>query len=125
MTSQQTVPGGESVETLHVCRIQAVDEAERMLTEASGDRMVREALYLQAQQGNPEQVLAGNPELQAELGQGGATMAQQLRTHLSEVDVELAQLKAEHGPNYPRVVELTRAAQEIGLQVPGQRTRTW
>jgi polysaccharide export outer membrane protein len=132
MTVQQTETGGQPVETLHDTSIQQVDEAERMLTEASGQRIVRESLYMQARQGNPEQVLAANPELQAEMGSGGATMAQQLRTHLSEVNVELAQLKAEHGPNYPRVVELMRAAQEIDAQVQAEDAnlveafeRTW
>ena len=117
MTTQQTVPGGGPVETLHDSTVQEVDAAERMLTEASGDRMQREALYLQARQGDPEQVLAANPGLQAEMGPGGAALTQQLRTRLSEVDVELAQLKAEHGANYPRVVELTRAEEEIGGQI--------
>jgi len=115
-TTQQTVQGGQ-VETLHDLNTQGADEAERMLTEASGDRILHEALYVQAKQGDPEQVLAANPELQAEMGPGGAALAQQLRTKLSEVDVELAQLKAEHGPNYPRVVELARAEQEIDGQV--------
>ena len=122
MTTQQTVQGGQPVETLHDSSMQGIDEAERMLTEASGDRIVREALYLQAQQGNPEQVLSANPELAAEMSAGGATLAQQLRLHLSEVNVELAQLKAEHGPNYPRVVELTRAAQEIAQQAQAADT---
>ena len=117
MTTQQTVPGGGPVETLHNSTVQEVDAAERMLTEASGDRMQREALYLQARQGDPEQVLAANPGLQTEMGSGGAALTQQLRTRLSEVDVELAQLKAEHGANYPRVVELTRAAEELDGQV--------
>jgi len=131
-TTQQTVPGGQAVETLHDLNTQGLDETERMLTEASGDRILREALYLQAQQGDPEQVLASNPELQAEMGPGGAALVQQLRTRLSEVNVELAQLKAEHGPNYPRVVELTRARQEIEEQVKAADTslvqafeRTW
>jgi polysaccharide biosynthesis/export protein len=117
MTTQQTVPGGGPVETLHDSTVQEVDAAERMLTEASGDRMQREALYLQSRQGDPEQVLAANPGLQAEMGPGGAALTQQLRTRLSEVDVELAQLKAEHGANYPRVVELTRAEEEIEGQI--------
>jgi len=117
MTTEQSVPGGQAVETLHVSTVQEVDEAERMLAAATGDRILREALYVQAQQGNPEQVLAANPEIQAEMGPGGAALAQQLRTRLSEVNVELAQLKAEHGPNFPRVVELSRAGQEIDAQI--------
>jgi uncharacterized protein involved in exopolysaccharide biosynthesis/protein involved in polysaccharide export with SLBB domain len=132
MSLQQTTEGGQPVETLHDPAIQRVDEAGRLLAAASGDRIVREALYRQAQLGNPEQVLAANPELQAEMGPGGAMLAQQLRTHLSEMQVELAQLQAEHGPNYPRVVELQRAEAELGEQIKAEDTnlvqafeRTW
>jgi len=116
-TTQQTVPGGQPVETLHDPTTLQVDEAGRLLAVASGDRILREALYREAQQGNPEQVLAANPELQAEMGPGGAALVQQLRTHLSEVAVEMAQLKAEHGPNYPRLVELERAQADIDAQI--------
>lgn len=116
-TTQQTVQGGQPVETLHDPTAQQVDEAGRLLAVASGDRILREALYREAQQGNPEQVLSANPELQAAMGPAGAALVQQLRTHLSEVAVELAQLKAEHGPNYPRVVELERAQADLDAQI--------
>jgi polysaccharide export outer membrane protein len=117
MTSQETVQGGQPMETLHNATLAEVDEAERLWLTASADRIFREALLNQARQGNPEQVLAANPQLQAEMGPAGASMAQELKTHQSEVAVELAQLRAEHGPNYPRVVELTRAGQEIDEQI--------
>jgi uncharacterized protein involved in exopolysaccharide biosynthesis len=122
LTSQQTMAGGTPEETVHDSAVREVDEAERFWAEASGERILREALFREAQQGDPEQVLAANPELKAEMGAGGAELAQQLRVRLSEVDVELAQLKAEHGPNYPRVVELARAAAEIELQIKAEDT---
>jgi len=132
MTTQQTMPGGEPVESLHDSAVQEVDEAERLWAEASGGRILHEALYREAQQGNPEQVLAANPELQAEMGPGGAAQLQQLRTRLSDLQVELAQLKAEHGPNFPRVVEVERAIADIGAQIAAQDAnlleafeRTW
>jgi polysaccharide export outer membrane protein len=117
MTTQQTVPGGQPTETLRDSVVDAVDEAERQWIAASGERILRESLFREAQQGSPEEVLAANPELEAEMGPGGATLAQKLRTQLSEVDVELAQLKAEHGPNYPRVVELARAEADVNRQI--------
>jgi len=117
MTTEQTMPGGQPTETLHDSVVDAVSEAERQWVTASGDRILRESLYREAQQGNPEQVLASNPELAAEMGPGGATLAQKLREQLSEVDVEMAQLKAEHGPNYPRVVELARAEVDLNQQI--------
>ena len=120
MSTQQQVAGGVPIATLHDPAVQQIDETGRLLAAASGDRILREALYRQAQEGNPEQVLASNPELQAEMGPGGAALVQQLRTHLSEIAVELAELKAEHGPNYPRVVELVRAQGDMEAQVKAE-----
>jgi uncharacterized protein involved in exopolysaccharide biosynthesis/protein involved in polysaccharide export with SLBB domain len=132
LTTQQQAPGGLPMETLHDPAMLQVDETGRLLAAASGDRILREALYRQAQQGDPEQVLAANPDLQAEMGASGAGLAQQLRTRMSEIAVELAQLKAEHGPNYPRVVELERAETDLEAQVKAQDAnlvesfgRTW
>jgi len=120
MTTEEIGPGGQPGESLRASTVREVDEAERMWAQANGDRILREALYMQAKQGNPEQVLAVNPELQAEMGPGGAALAQQLRGRLSEVNVELAQLQAEHGPKFPRVVELTRAGQEVQGQIQAE-----
>ncbi len=120
MTTEETVPGGQPVESLRASAVREVDEAERMWAAANGDRILHEALYMQAQQGDPEQILAANPELQAEMGAGGAALAQQLHGKLSDVNVELAQLEAEHGPKFPRVVELRRAQQEVQGQIQAE-----
>lgn len=132
MSLQQQTPGGQPAETLHDPIVMQVDETGRLLAAASGDRILREALYREAQQGNPEQVLAANPEMQAEMGPGGAALAQQLRTRASEMGIELAQLKAEHGPNYPHVVELDRGLADIDQQIKAEDAnlteafrRTW
>ena len=94
-----------------------LDELSRAVADATEERIEREALYREAAQGNPEQVLAANPEKQAVMGPGGAAMALQLQQKLSDARVELAQLEAEHGPNYPRVVELQRAVADIQKQI--------
>jgi len=120
MSAEQQTPGGQPVETLRDPVQMQVDETGRLLAAASGDRILRESLYREAQAGNPEQVLATNPEMQAEMGPGGAALVQQLRARASEAGVELAQLKAEHGPNFPRVVELQRALAEIDQQVKAE-----
>lgn len=113
LTTEQSQPDGQPMAALRNPAVQQVDETERLWSQASGDRILRQALFVQAQQGDPEAVLTGNPELEAEMGPGGAAMAHQLRGRLSDARVELAQLRLEHGPNYPRVLELERAAQEI------------
>ena len=116
-SAQQTMPGGQAQETLHDPTTLQVDEAGRLLAAASGDRVLREALYREAAQGDPEQVLAANPGLAAEVGPDGGTLMQQLKARASQVSLELVQLKAEHGPNFPRVVELDREAADIQWQV--------
>ena len=117
LSLQQTVQGGQPVETLHDPAIEQADEAGRQWAAANGDQMLRQALYAQAKRGDPEQVLAANPELQAEMGPGGATLLLQLHAQLSQMSVEMAQLKAEHGPKFPRVVELQRASLDIERQI--------
>ena len=117
MTAEQTNPEGQAVPILHDPAMLELDETERLLAAASGERILREALYREAQEGNPEQVLAANPDLQNEMAAGGSLLVQQLRTRKSELEVELSQLKVEHGPKYPRVVELEQASQEIETQI--------
>ena len=120
LTTQQTSASGQPVELLHQTVTSQVDEAGRQLSAAIGDRILREALYREAQLGNPEQVLAANPDLQAEMGPGGATVARELRIRQSEIRTEMAQLRVEHGVKFPRVVELQRALEEIEAQLKAE-----
>jgi len=117
MSAEQTNLEGQTVQTMHDPAVLELDETERMLAAASGDRILREALYREAQEGDPQQVLAANPEMQAEMAPSGSLLAQQLRTRKSELEVELAQLKVEHGLKYPRVVEVEQALKEIETQI--------
>jgi polysaccharide export outer membrane protein len=117
MSTQQSEPGGVPVETLHDPVTQPMEEAGRLLAGAIGDRILRESLYQQAQAGSPEQVLAANPELQAQMGPAGAALAQQLHAQLSSLALERAQLMVEHGPKYARVLELDRAQAELEGQI--------
>jgi len=120
LSTQQSTQDGQRIDTLHDPSIQQVEEVGRLLATASGDRVLREALYREAQAGSPELVLAANPEMRAELGE--ATLLQQLHSRSSEIDLELAQLKAEHGPNFPRVLELDRASADIVRQIAAENT---
>jgi len=120
VSTQQAAEGTTPVETLHDPVVQQIDEAGRLLATAVGERILREALYRQAQAGDPEVVLAGNPELAAQMGTAGAGLAAQLRGQLSGVRVEMAELKAEHGPKFPRVVELERAETDMEAQLKAE-----
>ena len=93
-----------------------IDELGRQLVAASTDRILREAEYRAASQGDPEVVIASDPGLQAQGTNFATALLGQLRSRRSELEQEQAQLSAEHGPNFPRVVEIQRLLQEIGKQ---------
>ena len=120
LSTQQAADGATPVEMLHDPEVEQIDEAGRMLASAVGERILRESLYRQAQTGDPEQVLAGNPELGAQMGAAGAGLAAQLRGQLSGVRVEMAELRAEHGAKFPQVVELQRAEDDLEAQLKAQ-----
>lgn len=117
LTSEQTLANGVSVEIARDPSAQQVDDLGRQLATAEGDRIEREAIYREAQQGNPEQVLAANPAYQALMGPGGASLHLQLETRRSELATQLAQWRSEHGPNFPQVVQLQQAIDDLDRQI--------
>jgi polysaccharide export outer membrane protein len=93
-----------------------IDELGRQLVAASTDRIRREAEYRAAAQGNPELVIASDPSLQAEVGHLSNLLIQQIHARYSDLEQEQAQLSLEHGPNFPRVVEIRRLLQDLDQQ---------
>ena len=117
LTSEQTLASGVSVEIARDPAVQQVDDLGRQLAVAEGDRIEREALYHEAKQGDPEQVLAANPTYQTLMASSGSSLALQLETRRSDLATELAQWRAEHGPNFPQVVQLQRALDDLDRQL--------
>jgi polysaccharide export outer membrane protein len=93
-----------------------IDELGRQLVAVSADRILREAEYRAASQGDPEVVFASDPGLQAQGANLATAMLAQLRARRSELEQEQAQLSVEHGPNFPRVVEIQRLLLSIDKQ---------
>ena len=93
-----------------------IDELGRQLVAVSTDRILREAQYRAASQGDPELVIASDPRLQAESGNFATALLQQIHARHSDLEQEQAQLSIEHGPNFPRVVEIRRQLQDLDQQ---------
>jgi len=93
-----------------------IDELGRQLVAVSADRILREAEYRAASEGDPELVIASDPGLQTQGANLATAMLAQLRARRSELEQEQAQLSAEHGPNFPRVVEIQRQLLNIDKQ---------
>jgi polysaccharide export outer membrane protein len=83
---------------------------------ATTDRILREADFRAASEGDPELVIASSPPLQAEGGNLATALLQQIRAGRSQLKQEQAQLSAERGPNFPRVVEIRHQLDDLDRQ---------
>ena len=116
VSSQEILANGESGETEHSSAVLEIDELSRQLVAATSDRILSEAEYRAASQGDPEAVISADPHLQEEGATFATALLQQIHAHRSDLEQEQAQLSAEHGPNFPRVVEIGRQLQDLDKQ---------
>jgi polysaccharide biosynthesis/export protein len=116
LSAPQTTSNGEPGEEQHNSTLLEIDELGKQLVAATTDRILREAEYRSALQGNPEVVFAADPQLQAQYGSFATAQLEQINTHRSELELELAQLSAEHGANFPRVVEIRKQLEDLNTQ---------
>jgi polysaccharide export outer membrane protein len=107
---------GVNGETEHASVLLEIDEFSRQLVSATTDRILSEAEYRAASQGDPEMVIAADPRLQAENGDFATALLQQIHARRSDLEQEQAQLSAEHGPSFPRVVEIGRQVEDLDRQ---------
>ena len=78
LTAPETMANGQQGETQHTSALLEIDELGRQLVTATSDRILREAEYRAASQGNPELVIASDPHLQTENGNFATALLQQL-----------------------------------------------
>jgi polysaccharide export outer membrane protein len=116
LTTPETMANGQPGETQHNSAVMEIDELGRQLVTVSTDRILREAQYRAASEGDPELVIASDPRLQAESGNFATALLQQIHARRSELEQEQAQLNIEHGPNFPRVVEIRHLLQDLDQQ---------
>jgi len=120
VSAQAVLPNGMLSVTAHNAALLEIDELGRQLVAATTDRILREAEYRAASKGDPELVIASDPGLES--GDGGFATAplRQIRARRSDLEQEQAQLSAEHGENFPRVVEIGRQLQDLNRQKQAQ-----
>jgi polysaccharide export outer membrane protein len=116
LSTPETLPNGQQGEAQHSSILPEIDELGRQLVSATTDRILREAEYRSASQGDPELVIASDPQLQIESSSFATALLQQIHARRSELELEQAQLSTEHGPNFPRVVEIRRELLDLDGQ---------
>ncbi len=120
LSTPETLANGQPGEIQHSSALLEIDELDRQLVAATADRILREAEYRAASHGDPELVIASDPRLQMENGNFATALLQQLHAHHSELEQEQAQLSIDHGPNFPRVVEIRGQAQDLDQQIKAE-----
>ena len=116
LSTPEILSNGKPGATQHSSGLLEIDELGRQLVDSATDRILREAEYRAASQGDPELVIASDPHLQAESGNFATALLEQIHARHSELELEQAQLSAEHGPNFPRVAEIRRQLQDLDAQ---------
>jgi len=116
VSTPEVQANGQPGETEHASALLEIDELSRQLVAATTDRILAEAEYRAASQGDPEMVIAADPRLQAENANFATVLLQQIHARRSDLQQEQAQLSAEHGPSFPRVVEIGRQLQDLDRQ---------
>ena len=123
LTTPEMLANGQPGETQHTSAVLEIDELGRQLVAVSTDRILREAQYHAALQGDPELVIASDPRLQAESGNFATALLQQIHARHSELEQEQAHLSIEHGPNFPRAVEIRGLLQNLDQQKKAEDTK--
>ena len=116
VSTPQTLANGQPGDAEHNSTGLEMDELSRQLVSAAADRILSEAEYRAASQGDPEAVIASDSRLQAQGGNFASALLEQIRAHRSDLEQEQAQLSAEHGPDFPRVVEIGRQLRDLDRQ---------
>ncbi len=123
LITPETLSNGRPGEAEHVAPLREVDELSSELVAASSERIIREAEYRATEQGDPELVLASDPRLQSETGGLSVTAFRELHARRSALEQELAQLAPEHGPNFPRAMEISEQLKDLDRQLQAEDAR--
>jgi polysaccharide export outer membrane protein len=116
LSAPDLLANGSAGETEHSPTLLQIDELGRQMVASTTDRILREAEYRAASTGDPELVISASPRLQSETGSLATASLQQIHAGRSDLELERAQLSAEHGENFPRVVEIGRQLQDLDRQ---------
>jgi succinoglycan biosynthesis transport protein ExoP len=87
-----------------------LDEVNRELTQAQGDRIQKESLYQMAKQGHADALSAVLQD----------SVLGSLRQQQDDLHAQYAQLSTQFGPAYPKVVELQNRLQQVNLSYQEQ-----
>lgn len=117
VNAPKTTTDEQSGEEQHNAVLLEIDDLGRELVAATANRILREAEYKAAVQENPELVLVLDGRAPAQNAGSVDGLLQQLHTRHSSLEEEENQLNTEHGPNFPRAVEIHAQIKDLDWQI--------
>jgi exopolysaccharide transport family protein len=94
-----------------------LDELNRELTAAEGERMEKESMYRMVQAGNPDAVAAATMGTGSSASPGGSNLLEKLREQQADLKIQIANLSTQFGPSYPKVAQLDNQVKEVNAQI--------
>jgi len=122
LNTPEMLANGQTGSVDHTAGLLEIDELGKELVSSSTDSILRETEYKTASAGNPELVLTSDSRLQVNNGLARGLL-QQLNARRSDLEQELAQLRIEHGNNFPRVAEIRGQMQDVDRQIAAEDTK--
>lgn len=123
LIAPDSIAGESGGELQHGSVLAEVDDLEHELAQATEERIAREAQYRAALEGDPEAVLSADSRLQTDNGGVPALLFRQIHARQSDLRQEAAQLSLEHGPNFPRVLEIRQELDDLDHQLTAEDAR--
>ncbi|MDR3739982.1 MAG: SLBB domain-containing protein [Terracidiphilus sp.] len=114
---------GQKIDLEHNPVLIEIDELGKELVAARSERILRETQYQAALHVGPEAVIASDPSLHSQNAGFATAVLTQLHTRRSELEQEESQLKTEHGPNFPRRVEIQAQMADLDRQMTTEHQR--
>ena len=98
-----------------------LDELNRELTTAEGDRMMKEAAYRQVQSGDA--AAAASAVAPGSASTPGGSQLDHLRAQQADLRVHVAEASTQFGPAYPKVAELNNQLKQLDTEIQNETTK--
>ena len=98
-----------------------LEELNRELTAAEGERMQKEAAYRQVQSGDPATAAAAIAP--GASGNSGQSQLEHLRSLQAELRIHVAEASTQFGPSYPKVAEMNNQLKQIDTEIQNETTK--
>jgi len=97
-----------------------LDELNRELTAAESARMEKEAVYQSVEAGDSGAGSSGVPDASGKPAAASSALLEKLREQEAELQIQIAEMNAQFGPAYPKLVQMNGQLKEVMAQIQAE-----